>query len=279
MGPISLPCNALIPSTSKKLPVTSSAPICSSCHGTHEILKANDRQSKTHPLNIIKICGDCHSQFKTPTPDGHDAKTWVVNYLESVHGRAVSKGGLAVAATCADCHGPHKVLPAKDLKSSVNRAQVPQTCGKCHTGINETFQTSIHGQKLAAGDKKAPVCVDCHTAHGITRTDTPAFKLDIVAECGTCHDRPDIGKKHYTPLSETYRRSYHGQVTSLGFIPKLEPVSWKMLELAAPISLSWIAAMVIATRARRLACSASAAPRIFSSTAFCAALAAWCLTV
>ena len=193
------------------------APACVTCHGTHDILKAHDRESKTHPLNIIKICGECHEKFKMPTPNGHNGNALVANYLDSVHGKAVSKGGLAVAATCADCHSPHKVLPAKDAQASVNRENVATTCGKCHTGINETYQASIHGQKLAAGDSRAPVCTDCHTAHSITRTDQPSFKLDIVAECGTCHDRPDIGKPHKTPLSETYRRSYHGQVTTLGF--------------------------------------------------------------
>ena len=195
------------------------APNCTTCHGSHEIFKAHDRNSKTHPLNVVKVCGECHQKFQA-TPNGHDGKSMVANYLDSVHGRAVSKGGLAVAATCADCHGPHKVLAAKDANATVNRANVPGTCAKCHTGLAEVYATSIHGQELAKGNTKAPVCSDCHTAHSITRTDTPAFKLDIVGECGTCHDRNGVragAKPRKTSLYETYRRSYHGQVTSLGF--------------------------------------------------------------
>jgi cytochrome b subunit of formate dehydrogenase len=197
------------------------APSCITCHGAHEILKADDRASKTHPLNVIKTCGECHEKFAR-SPNGHSGNQLVSNYLDSVHGQAVAKGGLAVAATCAGCHGPHKVLPAKDVASSVNRANLAQTCGRCHTGVTETFAASVHGQLIARGAKEPPSCADCHTSHAITRTDTPAFKLDIVNECGTCHDKPrpakDGGGTTHASLYETYRRSYHGQVTALGYM-------------------------------------------------------------
>jgi cytochrome b subunit of formate dehydrogenase len=192
------------------------APTCATCHGGHDILPKSDRRSRTFPLNIVKVCGDCHE--KHTSTDGRDGPTRVESYLESVHGRAVSKSGLAVAATCADCHGNHKVLAATDAASKVNRTHVADTCGKCHIGLEETYNASVHGQELARGNTKAPVCTDCHTAHHITRTDTPTFMLDIVTECGQCHDK--LGKGGNTTrlasLYETYRRSYHGQVTALG---------------------------------------------------------------
>jgi cytochrome b subunit of formate dehydrogenase len=195
------------------------APSCVTCHGAHEILKADDRASKTHPLNVIKTCAECHEKFVS-SPNGHNGKHLVVNYLDSVHGKAVAKGGMAIAATCAGCHGAHKVLPAKDAASSVNRSNLAETCGRCHTGVTETFAASVHGQLVARGAKQPPVCSDCHTSHSITRTDTPAFKLDIVNECGTCHDKPRAAKDgsagSHASLYETYRRSYHGQVTALG---------------------------------------------------------------
>ncbi len=190
------------------------APTCATCHGGHDILPKSDRQSRTFPLNIVKVCGDCHKQHATNT--GTDGAEHVQNYLDSVHGRAVVRGGLSVAATCADCHGNHKVLPSGEVQSSVNRANVASTCGRCHTGVSETYATSIHGRELAGGNRDAPVCSDCHTAHGITRTDTPSFKLDIVRECGTCHDKPRPGSNSSLTLYDTYRMSYHGQVTTLG---------------------------------------------------------------
>lgn len=189
------------------------APNCTTCHGTHDILKANDRNSLTHPLNVIKVCGDCHKDFQQSS-NGHDGKHLVGDYLDSVHGKAVAGGGMAVAATCAGCHGPHKVLPADDPASSVNRNNIAVTCGNCHTGVSETFLASVHGEQLAKGSKDSPVCSDCHTSHSITRTDIPAFKLDIVNECGTCHDKKREGG--HATLYESYRNSYHGQVTALG---------------------------------------------------------------
>jgi hypothetical protein len=42
--------------------------------------------------------------------------------------------------------------------------------------------------------------------------------LDIVKECGTCHE----------DLFRTYRDTYHGQVTSLGFTRTARsPISWR----------------------------------------------------
>src|SRR5205823_4741493 len=58
------------------------APNCTTCHGTHEIFKAHDRNSKTHPLNVIKVCGECHEKF-VATRNGHNGKTMVASYLES----------------------------------------------------------------------------------------------------------------------------------------------------------------------------------------------------
>lgn len=193
------------------------APTCATCHGGHEILPVRDRNSRTYPLNVVKVCGDCHQKHAAPEPGKADGKQQVSAYLESVHGRAVTEG-LAVAATCADCHGNHRILPSSDPRSSVHRDNVPNTCGQCHVGVRETYAMSIHGEKLAAGESKAPVCTDCHTAHHIARTNTPAFMLDIVNECGTCHSQnpADKGSDRKTSFYDTYRQSYHGQVTRLG---------------------------------------------------------------
>jgi cytochrome b subunit of formate dehydrogenase len=191
------------------------APDCATCHGGHDIRQGDDRKSKVHPLNVIALCADCHEQHQSTNPNGTDAKHHVENYLESVHGQAVMKSGLAVAATCVDCHSAHMVLPESDPKSTVHRDHVPQTCGTCHIGVAETYMDSIHGQRLLEDRPDAPVCTDCHTAHAITRTTTPGFMLDLVNECGSCHDKPPANGKGRS-LYETYRLSYHGQVTQLG---------------------------------------------------------------
>lgn len=190
------------------------APSCANCHGGHDVYPTSDRRSKTYPLNVINLCGDCHSQHHEKTTNGRDETQYVQNYMQSVHGKAVQIAGLVVAATCADCHEGHEVRPAADEVSSINRQQIPETCGQCHRGIEEVYAKSIHGQKLAQGDPDAPVCSDCHTAHAITQAATPGFMRDIVGECGQCHDR--IGNGGKASLYETYRMSYHGQVNELG---------------------------------------------------------------
>lgn len=194
-------------------------PTCATCHGGHDILPARDRNSRTYPMNIVATCGGCHRTHATnPSIEG-SGKQLISDYLESVHGQLVTKGGLVVAATCADCHGSHEIHPASDERSLVNRANVPTTCGRCHVGIEETYAKSVHGQLHANGEEnghKAPVCTDCHTAHSITRTDVPAFMADIVSECGQCHDDPSMSGTRQATFYQSYRESYHGQVTRLG---------------------------------------------------------------
>jgi hypothetical protein len=66
----------------------------------------------------------------------------------------------------------------------------------------------VHGAAFSRGDGKAPVCADCHSAHQIQRADVSSWQLDVIRECGTCHVK----------RIETYRDTFHGQVTSLGFV-------------------------------------------------------------
>jgi hypothetical protein len=94
-----------------------------------------------------------------------------------------------------------------DPESSVNRRNVPATCGQCHAGVVRIFEESIHGALAKAGNAKAPVCNHCHTSHQIRRVEMESWKLDIIQECGNCHQES----------LRTYRDTFHGQVTALGF--------------------------------------------------------------
>ena len=127
-------------------------------------------------------------------------------YLDSIHGRALIKMGLIVAPSCNDCHGTHDIKRAVDRDSPINHANVAKTCGKCHVGIEETYNQSVHGQLLAKGDSRGPVCTDCHTAHDIENPEGNNFKAISDARCGKCHaDR-----------LEHYRDTYHGKAMALG---------------------------------------------------------------
>ena len=127
-------------------------------------------------------------------------------YMDSIHGRALLKMGLIVAPSCNDCHGVHDIKRAVDRESPINHANVAKTCGKCHVGIEETYDKSVHGQLLAKGDKRGPVCTDCHTAHEVETPKNGHFKMASDQRCGKCHqDR-----------LEHYRDTYHGKAMALG---------------------------------------------------------------
>ena len=70
----------------------------------------------------------------------------VTSYFDSYHGLA-AEGGSVVAANCSSCHGVHDILPSSDPRSTINRANLDATCGKCHKGVTQKFtRTPVHLQ-------------------------------------------------------------------------------------------------------------------------------------
>ena len=166
------------------------APSCKDCHGTHGTLGRLQTDSPTFPTNVPELCGHCHREGEKAAVRYQGTQHEIVeHYTESIHGKGLLKSGLIVTATCADCHTAHGELPRTDPLSSVNRKNVPQTCARCHRGIYEQFEKSIHSRSRCKTDKQLPVCSDCHSAHTIARTDAEDFKLDIMNQCGRCHER------------------------------------------------------------------------------------------
>jgi len=183
------------------------AATCIDCHGMHDILPKSDPDSRIHPLRVTETCGRCHGDAKTISRGRIAAGNVYALYEDSIHGHALRNKGLIVAPGCAGCHGAHSIRKAKDPTSAVYRSRIPATCGRCHEGILRQYEKGIHGEGVKAGNVHAPVCIDCHTAHSIGDTTTSRARLEVVAECGTCH----------VESIRTYRDTYHGQVTALGF--------------------------------------------------------------
>jgi hypothetical protein len=186
---------------------------CLACHDTSPDLKAF--ASSTHgPL----ACIDCHADLSTTTEFPHAESLARVScgschdavastYHDSIHAWAKEKAGLVGAPGCADCHGRHDIRPHGDPASRVHRVRVPATCGSCHKGIRDAFDAGVHAAALKKGDSRAPACSDCHTAHAVQRVDVAQWRLDVTAECGSCH----------ASVVESFRRTFHGKVTELGF--------------------------------------------------------------
>lgn len=132
-------------------------------------------------------------------------------YKQSFHARPNLDNPTQPNAVCSECHNTHSFNVPADKKSpqyAAWRKEIPALCGNCHDEQLETYAESVHGEEvLDKNNAKAPVCTSCHTNHEITNTSLVSFKLLNNEECGSCHkDR-----------LKTYRDTYHGQVTKLGY--------------------------------------------------------------
>ena len=180
---------------------------CVDCHGTHDILRSKDPASRTNHLNLEATCSRCHGNdamvLNGKMPGGNVAN----KFHDSIHGKSLLGAAKLSAPECTDCHGTHNIRSRNDEKSTVSRAHVPDTCGTCHQAERAAFIKGQHGKLRQDGNMAAPGCTDCHSAHGIQQHDTPKFQIDVIKECGTCH----------ADYLKTYRDTFHGQVTALGY--------------------------------------------------------------
>ncbi len=184
------------------------APDCYECHGTHNILSRRNPLAPTFPTNVPNLCATCHREGEKAAVRYTGTEREIIeHYIESIHGKGLTKSGLTVTATCADCHTAHMELPHTDPRSSINQNNIAATCGRCHHGIEEQFNKSVHSRAVTNTEKELPVCNDCHTSHTIIRADSEGFKLTIMTQCGRCHE----------DIASTYFDTYHGKVSQLGY--------------------------------------------------------------
>lgn len=121
------------------------APVCSSCHGEHNIKAPNQPGSTVAPLHVTKTCSGCHGAKGVVAKYGIKTDRFTT-FEESFHGVAQLMNNKMVA-NCASCHGYHDIRAANDPKSSVYPANIPKTCGKpqCHPEANANFASGkIH---------------------------------------------------------------------------------------------------------------------------------------
>ncbi len=150
-------------------------------------------------------CLDCHGQpgSSVSFKDGSskdvtvDPKAWA----ESVHG----SNGLS----CTDCHSGHENYPHPELKADSDREYTLNhytSCEQCHEEQFKKQLDGVHIKVIAAGNKKAAVCSDCHNPHvqrKITGEDgklLPEGRLAVPRTCARCHGT----------IQAQYRQSVHG---------------------------------------------------------------------
>ncbi len=201
----------------------STAANCEDCHGgAHQVLAGGASQSPINHANIPATCGRCHGQKFLMESNGESTQPFV-SYQQSVHGRATATGSME-AAVCTDCHGAHQILPASNPQSPISKSNVPATCGKCHTEIEDTFNQSIHGQAIARGNQMAPVCTDCHGIHSIKapgNPNSPVSEQNLSRDvCARCHQGVRLSQEFGVPGERvtTYYDSYHGLAAEGGSV-------------------------------------------------------------
>jgi hypothetical protein len=142
---------------------------------------------------------------------------------------------------CTDCHGgdqneddPKMAMSrARGFLGKIPRTAVPKLCARCHSDAAlihkfkpqqrvdqfSQYQTSIHGQRIAAGDDAAANCVDCHSVHDIREVKdplSPVHPLKLPETCARCHASPAHMSKYKleTNQFEEYRKSVHWDALS-----------------------------------------------------------------
>jgi cytochrome b subunit of formate dehydrogenase len=130
------------------------------------------------------------------------------HYLDSIHAKPSKNDPTHPNASCGDCHGTHNVFPVTRKEAQTYRLSSPQTCGACHEKALKDYTNSAHGAKLKRISKlDSAVCSDCHSAHKVASIKEDPVKLAITGNCGGCHEKE----------LKTYRNTYHGQITRLGY--------------------------------------------------------------
>jgi len=140
--------------------------------------------------------------------------------------------------TCVSCHGgdpdsddPDKAMsPKAGWKGKIERKQIPQLCGSCHSDpayirqFNPSlrtdqlgqYHTSVHGKRLAAGDAKVAVCTDCHGVHDLRAPSDPRSTVNpvnVANTCARCHADANYMKGYSIPTDQfaKYSLSVHHQ--------------------------------------------------------------------
>ena len=165
------------------------AAVCTDCHGTHDILPANDTKSPIYKASVPGTCGKCHTEIEN-------------TFNQSIHGQAIARGN-QLAPVCTDCHGIHSIKSHADPNSPAAEQNLSRdTCARCHEGVRlsqefgvpgnrvNSYFDSYHGLAAEGGSVVAANCSSCHGVHDILPSSDPRStinKAHLDATCGKCH--------------------------------------------------------------------------------------------
>ncbi|MBS1515040.1 MAG: cytochrome c3 family protein [Bacteroidetes bacterium] len=185
---------------------SANAPVCTDCHGVHKTFSSK--------LDIqTQACLKCHLDEKKFPGENKGSAKFVATYKTSVHGKLTGKNNKQ-AATCIDCHGNHELDDPKNPGSATTKANLVQTCSKCHENEVIKYKNSAHGKAFLEGDNNAPSCTKCHGEHDISSvvSSEKFSKINTTDLCLSCHKGGKLTsdtKKDSDSLASNYHLSVH----------------------------------------------------------------------
>jgi predicted CXXCH cytochrome family protein len=127
-------------------------------------------------------CIGCHTTqgltTRLPSSENLPLTIDVGSLKSSVHG----------AQPCTACHSgirnfPHPRNPAGNYREF--QVESSKQCETCHKEQAKQELDSNHARALAAGNRNAAVCTDCHGSHVVGKPNYPRHTLSTT--CGRCH--------------------------------------------------------------------------------------------
>jgi len=162
------------------------------------IARADGPVTAPNPVQVEnKVCLACHANrelsMKLPSGETLGLYTDDAQFNASVHGKQGQR--------CTACHTnisgyPHPATTARDVRDF--SLQMYTICKQCHDKVYQQQLDSIHSKDIAAGNRNAAVCTDCHTAHYVSPPDNPRSR--IPQTCRKCH----------SAIFDQYKSSVHG---------------------------------------------------------------------
>lgn len=116
---------------------------CTDCHQAHDTSGGVHQDSMSDPRNVPANCGACH---------GGDV---LKSYQESFHGRALALGSMR-SADCTSCHDSHQIVKSSDPNSPVAKANLPDTCAKCHLEPLDNYADGVEHKVIQANGAGLP---------------------------------------------------------------------------------------------------------------------------
>ena len=173
---------------------TGEAPICTNCHGAHDVAPASGGKVFSNEKRYCQSCHQHHLSMKFRNGEKMSLQVDISLLESSAHNKL----------RCSDCHYGYssEEHPEKHFRSRRDYIIASsESCRRCHFDNYTKTLDSVHHAILSQGNLNAPVCNDCHGSHQIAYI-SHGVKGGLVTtqRCKRCHET----------VYETYAKSVHG---------------------------------------------------------------------